>query len=416
MGGRTGSHRGGVRVEKAALAAGGHRHPDGRRGPAQRAGGDLDAGGVVVPRGGRGSWSPRCAATRGRSSSQAVARQVQLDVLGEAGVPGGQHEAVAAEPVRVARVVPHHPLEQRVGQRRQAHRGARVAVADLLHRVGGEHPDRVDGPRSRSVQSTGSSGQGEQSGCRLLAAGARWVAAVAKPGGQVGAEGAGPSSLSRDCSGPGVVRHPRRAGGARLSRPTEHARSGACARTDRRSAAQTGAAVVRRLSGDRTLGWDVVGQPADGIPAGRTTLSRLRRTDQATDHRAAAGHHDPGDVPRRAAACRRRGWWSRRWSAARWPLPRQRAELRTLDADIDAVMHRTERRPLAPAPSLPRRPWSSGSCWACCRRSGWRLTTTLAAASIRGRDPVLRLVYTMLLKRRTSQNIVWGGTPAACRC
>ena len=32
-----------------------------------------------------------------------------------------------------------------VGQRREAHRGARMAVADLLHGVGGEHPDGVDG-------------------------------------------------------------------------------------------------------------------------------------------------------------------------------------------------------------------------------------------------------------------------------
>ena len=61
-------------------------------------------------------------------------------------MPTGQDKPVAAEPVRVVRVVAHHPLEQRVGQRREAHRGAGVAVADLLHGVCGEDPDGVDRP------------------------------------------------------------------------------------------------------------------------------------------------------------------------------------------------------------------------------------------------------------------------------
>ena len=60
-------------------------------------------------------------------------------------MPAGEDETVATGPVGVARVVPHHPLEQRVRQRRQAHRGAGVAVADLLDRVGGQHADGVDG-------------------------------------------------------------------------------------------------------------------------------------------------------------------------------------------------------------------------------------------------------------------------------
>ena len=49
------------------------------------------------------------------------------------------------DPVRIGRVVAHHPLVEQVGQRRQAHRGAGVAVADLLHGVGGEQPGGVDG-------------------------------------------------------------------------------------------------------------------------------------------------------------------------------------------------------------------------------------------------------------------------------
>ena len=78
---------------------------------------------------------------------EAEAAQVQLDVEGQAGVPAGQHEAVAAQPVHVAGVVAHLALEQRVGQRREAHRRAGVAVADLLHRIGRQHPDGVDGVR-----------------------------------------------------------------------------------------------------------------------------------------------------------------------------------------------------------------------------------------------------------------------------
>jgi hypothetical protein len=42
--------------------------------------------------------------------------------------------------------VAHDALEERVGERREAHGGAGVAVAHLLHGIGGEHTNRVDGP------------------------------------------------------------------------------------------------------------------------------------------------------------------------------------------------------------------------------------------------------------------------------
>ena len=136
----------GVGVEQAALAAGGHRHAHRGGEPLpERAGGDLDAGGVAVL-GVAGRLRAPGAQRLDVLQLQPVARQVQLQVEGEAGVAGGEHEPVAADPVRVARVVPHDPLEQRVGQRRQAHRGAGVAVPGLLHGVGGQYPDRVDGP------------------------------------------------------------------------------------------------------------------------------------------------------------------------------------------------------------------------------------------------------------------------------
>ena len=60
-------------------------------------------------------------------------------------MPGGEDEPVAADPVGVGGVVSHDALEQRVGQRGEAHRGAGVAVADLLYGVRGQHPDGVDG-------------------------------------------------------------------------------------------------------------------------------------------------------------------------------------------------------------------------------------------------------------------------------
>jgi hypothetical protein len=136
-----------VRVEEAALVARGHRHPD-RRGQtlSERTGGDLNALGV-----------PELGVTRRLALEgaqrldvgqlEAEATQIQLDVEGEAGVTAGQHEPVAPQPVHVAGVVAHLTLEQRVGQRGEAHRRSRVTVADFLHRIGRKDADRIDGLR-----------------------------------------------------------------------------------------------------------------------------------------------------------------------------------------------------------------------------------------------------------------------------
>jgi protoheme IX farnesyltransferase len=85
-----------------------------------------------------------------------------------------------------------------------------------------------------------------------------------------------------------------------------------------------------------------------------------------------------------------------------------------LDRDIDMVMHRTERRPLATGLVSPREAvvfgtllgvasvaWLAGTV-------GW-LAAVLAFAAI----AFYVGVYTMALKRRTPQNIVWGGA-AGC--
>ncbi len=85
-----------------------------------------------------------------------------------------------------------------------------------------------------------------------------------------------------------------------------------------------------------------------------------------------------------------------------------------LDRDIDAVMHRTSNRPLVTGEVSPRGALVFGLALAV-------LSTTWLAVLVNPLSGVLALgavlfyvlVYTMLLKRRTSQNIVWGGA-AGC--
>ena len=136
-----------VRVEQAAFVARGHRHADRRREAlAERAGGDLDADGVpeLGVTGGLGAPGPQRLDV---GELQPEAAEVELQVQREAAVPGRQHEPVAAEPVGVAGIVSHDPLEQRVCQRSEAHGRAGVTVAHLLDRVRRQDPDRVDGGR-----------------------------------------------------------------------------------------------------------------------------------------------------------------------------------------------------------------------------------------------------------------------------
>ena len=134
-----------LRVEQAALAAGGHRHPHGVADAlAERAGRGLDAGGVAVLRVARGLAAPGAQRLE-VLELQPPAAEEELDVERQARVAARQHEPVAARPVRVGGVVPHHLLEEQVRRGREAHRGAGVAVADLLDGVHGEHPDGVHG-------------------------------------------------------------------------------------------------------------------------------------------------------------------------------------------------------------------------------------------------------------------------------
>ncbi|GMA85001.1 heme o synthase [Angustibacter aerolatus] len=85
-----------------------------------------------------------------------------------------------------------------------------------------------------------------------------------------------------------------------------------------------------------------------------------------------------------------------------------------IDRDIDQVMHRTRNRPLATGALRPREALVFGLVLGVVAVTWFavlvnRLSAVLALAAI----AFYVLVYTMVLKRRTPQNIVWGGA-AGC--
>ncbi len=84
------------------------------------------------------------------------------------------------------------------------------------------------------------------------------------------------------------------------------------------------------------------------------------------------------------------------------------------DRDIDQLMHRTARRPLARHTVAPRSALVFGLVLGVLSTVLLAVTTNaLAAALSVAAIAFYVVVYTMLLKRRTSQNIVWGGA-AGC--
>ncbi|MDQ0687590.1 hypothetical protein QFZ56_006553 [Streptomyces achromogenes] len=134
----------GVGVEQTALVARGHRHAHGVGDTlAERPGRRLDAGGVPVL-----GVSGRLRAVRAEALQvrqlQLVAGEEELGVEGQRGVSRGQHEAVAPGPLRIGRIVPHHLLKDRVGDRGQTHGRSGMPVAHLLHGVGRQQSGGVD--------------------------------------------------------------------------------------------------------------------------------------------------------------------------------------------------------------------------------------------------------------------------------
>jgi len=85
-----------------------------------------------------------------------------------------------------------------------------------------------------------------------------------------------------------------------------------------------------------------------------------------------------------------------------------------LDRDIDAVMRRTVRRPLARHAVSPTAALVFGIVLGVLAVGLlWRATNLLAAGLTLAAILFYVLVYTLVLKRRTAQNIVWGGA-AGC--
>jgi protoheme IX farnesyltransferase len=81
-----------------------------------------------------------------------------------------------------------------------------------------------------------------------------------------------------------------------------------------------------------------------------------------------------------------------------------------VDRDIDSRMRRTRRRPLAMATVTPRNALIFGIVLGVLATLGLGVTVNwLAAALSLGAILFYVFVYSMLLKRRTSQNVVWGG-------
>ena len=181
--------RRGVGVEQATLAARCHRHAHAVGDAlAERAGSHLDAGGVVVLGVARRARLPRPQRLE-VGQFEAVAGQEQLAVLRQRRVPVGQDEPVAADPLRIGRIVTHHALIEQVGQRRQAHRRAGMAAAGLLDCVCGEQSRGVDrlgvevGPplRVHGVHAFGLAGSGSCHDCRGPFAVQRWCSVRAYP-------------------------------------------------------------------------------------------------------------------------------------------------------------------------------------------------------------------------------------------
>jgi heme o synthase len=85
-----------------------------------------------------------------------------------------------------------------------------------------------------------------------------------------------------------------------------------------------------------------------------------------------------------------------------------------IDRDIDAVMRRTSDRPLTRGDISPRAALVFGIVLGVIATGGmWLTTNALASALTLAAIAFYVIVYTLVLKRRTAQNIVWGGA-AGC--
>ena len=228
----------------------------------------------------------------------------------------------------------------RYADRGEAHRGARVAVADLLHRVHRQHPDqcRRPGCRGRSsppgtpagaaVAGPSAPRRGLLDGLGGVGAGDRLLGTVVHAGCS-SADGPGPADPSRRRAGPpGGRAEILITASVVLRRPTHPATDGpsrAVRRPDRpparhvplRPGSDTAVRTVLRVTqvlpgarGHRAAVPPVPPAPVPSTcrpsggapPPSADGAAGLRGADQAAHRRAAAGHHAAGDDPGRPRA------------------------------------------------------------------------------------------------------------------
>jgi len=113
----------------------------------QRAGGDLHAGGLEGFGVAWGAAAPLAELLDVLKGHRVVAGEVQQRIEQHAAVTGGQHKAVAVEPLGVLGVVAKDLVPQRISHRGAPHRQAGVAGVALVDRVDRQEADAVDTER-----------------------------------------------------------------------------------------------------------------------------------------------------------------------------------------------------------------------------------------------------------------------------
>ena len=146
-----------------------------------------------------------------------------------------------------------------------------------------------------------------------------------------------------------------------------------------------------------------------------TWSRRVRRAHQAAHHRAAAAHHRAGDVPRRAAACP--SLWLVVATVVGGTLSAGSANALNCVSTATSTSGcaapgaaRCRGTRSTPASGAGVRAGARRRCRRCC--SGL-LVNWLSAGLALAANVFYVVGYTMVLKRRTAQNIVWGGA-AGC--
>ena len=296
-----------------------------------------------------------------------------------------------------------------------------MPIADFLDGVGGEHADRVDsphiqvGPSGLSAIGAAATRRGSVSassstlvvvwsvtGSRLLwchRVAARRRTARLEP---IAERALAHSGNSGAAAASGTT-HPLPTGRPRLL--------GRCLRhryTRGRVMPRDAEIRITRVGPTRPSG-----RQRKGADAARAALCR---SHQAAHHRAAPGDHVPDHVPGPAGLPSLYAGRRRPWSGARWRPAARTPSTATWTATSTRSCTGPSNRPLVTGACHPR------GALRIRRRAGRRvdpwlglLVNGLSAGAARpgARSRFYVGFYTMLLKRRTSQNIVWGGA-AGC--